>query len=288
MNEIKVPELFQRSMPFNYPIHHKGLLIEEYFYDFFKRLPEEDRDEIEIDYLPIFWTAYHCRENWGNNTKPLQDFLNSLPKDKYYYTLVQYDDGTKVTDGNLITFSSSKNNGSLIDLPIPLLCSQHGISHESDKYLVSFMGRIGQRVRPKMFEFMGKYDKCIIKDIGEDVETFRYYLKNSTFSLCPRGYGVNSFRLYESFECGTIPIYIVEDGEDHWLPFSSEINWNEICILLKESDIPRIPEILESFSKEEIEKMRETIRSVYIKYFTFESVCINIIKSLKKLNYNYD
>ena len=38
-------------------------------------------------------------------------------------------------------------------------------------------------------------------------------MRDSLFSLCPRGYGPTSFRLYESIQLGSIPVYIAEDDE---------------------------------------------------------------------------
>ena len=41
-----------------------------------------------------------------------------------------------------------------------------------------------------------------------NLEKFENLIKSSFFFLCPRGYGPASFRLYESIELGTVPVYI--------------------------------------------------------------------------------
>ena len=281
MEIVQTPERFRERMPFNYPVHQSGLLIEEYFYEYATR----NRDHIETDlcYLPIFWTSYHVSHNWGNSYQELQNFCDSLPKDKTYFTVVQYDDGVRVSMPNLITFSCCGNSSSILkDFPIPLLCDPHGAKWEKDVYKASFIGRIGSRVRPKMFEILTGLPGFYLRDSGDDVTLFLDHLQQSTFSLCPRGYGVSSFRLYETLEVGSIPIYIVEDDVDHWLPFSDKVDWDKLAVLLKESEIENIPRIVDSMTIEEIEERRSYINEIYPKFFTMEGCSSSIIEKIKE------
>ena len=55
---------------------------------------------------------------------------------------------------------------------------------------------------------------------------FKRIMRNSIFSLCPRGFGPTSFRLYEAIQMGTIPVYIAEKNE-HVLPFANKIDWKK-------------------------------------------------------------
>ena len=281
MEIVQTPDRFRERMPFNYPVHQSGLLIEEYFYQY--ALRNKDHIETDLCYLPIFWTSYHVSHNWGNSYQELQTFCDSLPKDKTYFTVVQYDDGVRVSMPNLITFSCCGNSSTVMkDFPIPLLCDPHGAKWENDTYKASFIGRIGSRVRPKMFEVLTGLPGFYLKDSGDDVTLFLDHLQQSTFSLCPRGYGVSSFRLYETLEVGAIPIYIVEDDVDHWLPFSDKVDWNKLAVLLKEKDIEKIPEIIDSISKEEIEERRKYINEIYPKFFTMEGCSSSIAQTVKE------
>ena len=54
-------------------------------------------------------------------------------------------------------------------------------------------------------------------------------IKESYFSICPRGYGPTSFRLYESIQMGTVPIYI---SDKFFLPYIEFLDWSEFAILL--------------------------------------------------------
>jgi len=281
MNIIEVPSHFQVPIPFQYPAHQKEKLIEEYVFEYIKN------NQIDIDtdlvYLPIFWTGFHVSNNWGNNPQPLQEYCDTLPKDKTYFTIVQYDDGTKVNMPNLITFSCCGNNPNILkDFPIPVLCDRHFQKRNSDyKYLASFIGRIGGKVRPAMFSQLQGKDGFFIQESSNNTDLFIDYLKNSLFSLCPRGYGITSFRMYESMELGCIPIYIVCDEDEHWLPFKEHINWNKLVILLKENEIHKIDSIIKNMPQQEIDERLNYINKCYEEFFTFEGCTKNILKTIE-------
>jgi hypothetical protein len=67
-------------------------------------------------------------------------------------------------------------------------------------------------------------------------------MTNSIYSLCPRGNANTSFRLFEAIHLETIPIYIYTNKPV--LPFPEIIPWSNICHLIEEKDIEKIPEII--------------------------------------------
>lgn len=278
MGIVEVPGNFKPSIPFQYPAHQRNKLIEEYFLEFFTR----ENIKTEYVYLPVMWTGYHINNDWGNNFSDLQKYCDSLPKDKIYFTVVQYDDGIKIDMPNLITFSCCGNKSNVLtDIPIPLLCDRHNAKRKEEIYLASFIGRIGSLVRPKMFSDLSDQPGFYIKDSGDNTDLFLEHLTKSRFSLCPRGYGISSFRLYESLEAGVIPVYIICDDDEFWLPFSDEIDWSKAAILLRESEIPSIPEILSNIKEGEIEERRNYIEKIYEEYFTMEGCSRQILKRIK-------
>jgi hypothetical protein len=75
----------------------------------------------------------------------------------------------------------------------------------------------------------------------------REYLDNvlgSDYGLSLRGKGNYSFRLYEIFALGRIPLFI---DTDCVLPFESEIDWRRHCAWVDVSNIERAGEILAQF-----------------------------------------
>ena len=81
----------------------------------------------------------------------------------------------------------------------------------------------------------GGWTNKINKDLQK---VFMNVTISSRFALAPRGYGRSSFRFYEIFELGTIPIYIWNDK--NWLPFQDVIDYNKLCIVLHISKNVRI------------------------------------------------
>jgi hypothetical protein len=78
---------------------------------------------------------------------------------------------------------------------------------------------------------------------------------NSKFALAPRGYGRGSFRFFECFQLGTIPIYLWNDEE--WLPFKNIIDYNKLCISMHVSQINELENILLSIHEKQYNKMFE-------------------------------
>ena len=141
------------------------------------------------------------------------------------------------------------------------------------KILLSNKGNVSELIK-LTFE-AGK----LLNLIGfNELNNFVYINSRSQFSLCPRGYGLNSFRLYEAFQLGAIPVIITDR---FYLPWEDEINWADIAVLIEVADIPNIKNILLDKSSEEIEAMQSSGKRLYEEYFTLDGVCNNILKRLR-------
>lgn len=106
---------------------------------------------------------------------------------------------------------------------------------------------------------------------------FKTFTAKSKFTLCPRGYGKTSFRLYEAMQLGSVPVYI---SDEHYLPWIDELDWNEFCVLIKPNQIEQLKEILMSYSDEKINKMVKTAQELYHEYFSLDGVCSQIVSRL--------
>ena len=67
-------------------------------------------------------------------------------------------------------------------------------------------------------------------------------------------------RLIEIFNAGSIPVII---SDNYPLPFNNVINWNEICIVIKENNINNINEILLEKSHNSIQ-LQEMQNKIYM------------------------
>ncbi len=268
-----------------YPPYHTGKYLEQYFIDFYFKNKKEF-DNTGYEFLPICWTDIYLYRN--NLVPELQKFLDSLDRSKKYFTVSQHDDAPKEKlPPNTIKFSAGGNQPNCV--PIPLICSPiPNIKTTEKDIFCSFVGSATHPVRMEMLKQLVNKPEYLLKpkhwspsieDKRKDL--FLDVTSRSVFSLCPRGYGATSFRLYEAMQLGAIPVYIYTN--EPYIPFSFDLNWNNFSVLIDSKSISNIDNILKSFSNEKINEMRSQINDVYYNNFTLESTCKRILKYL-----NYD
>lgn len=274
----EVPNIFQTQTNHEYPPFNK-IVFEEWFMSNFLT-HSKDTERV---YLPVMWTSFYISRKYGTAVmSDLQQFLDSLDRSKKYFTILQYDDGIlqDLKDLDILIFGAGgggKNTKSVKNLgyPIPLLC-QPGPRVIKDKdTLCSFAGTIKNHpIRRKLNDLYNK-KFTIRENIG--YKEFINLMERSVFSLCPRGYGATSFRICESLQHGSIPIYVYDRP---WIPWFDEFNFSEIGILISEEEIPNIAKIIQSISDEEIEQYIKNGKVIYKEYFTFEGCAKHILNLL--------
>ena len=249
-----------------YPPYHRGDYLEEYFYKFYK----ENKDKFDATgytLIPIFWTNVYIT---NKNINLIQYYLDSLPRGKYF-TISQHDDAVKEKlPENTLSFEAGGNGNGI---PIPLICSPIPHEHKQPvikKIFCSFTGSITHDIRNKIyhryssdkdFALIGKnWDPTVSSD---DFTTFVNVTKHSKFTLCPRGYGAQSFRLYEVMQLNSVPV-IVYNKE--WLPFKDTIDWKSFCILVHENEIDKLKEKLLNITDQHYEQMLNTGKQIYNNY----------------------
>ena len=268
-----------------YPPYHKGDYLEEYFYKFYKKNKEEF-DETDYTYIPVFWTNVYLT---GKNGDLLQPYLNYLPKGKKYFTVSQHDDAVKEKlPDNTISFEAGGNGGGV---PIPLICSPIDnklIKEVKKDILCSFVGSISNNASSRVIlyqtymndkEFYFNKPRNWTAHVPENnLKEFINITQRSEFSLCPRGYGKQSFRFYEVMQLNSIPVFVY-NGD--WFPFNKFIDWNEFSVLIHEDKISTLKDKLKSYTSEEKNKMLKKGKEIYNEYFTMEGMSKNILRYLK-------
>jgi hypothetical protein len=109
-------------------------------------------------------------------------------------------------------------------------------------------------------------------------EIFKQVTQHSIFSLCPRGYGATSYRLYEAMQLGSIPVYL---SDKHLLPWSEEIDWSEFCVVVSPENIQNIPQMTLGITESKARKMQEKLTKIWENYFSIEATCRHITKRVK-------
>jgi hypothetical protein len=284
--------LFYCSNKDTYPPFKNGLYLEEYFLNKIKI----KQPLLKRKYIPAWWTNFQI-EGWFQNRKNemqqiLNEWIQNNPSEYGYFTVVQYDDGPLLNlPEDTIVYGACSGN-----IPIPLIYQDINntlTSFPKKKFcdkttLCSFVGNITANhimpnVRKVMFETYHNNANFKMINSGGWTPIVNENLQNifinttidSKFAFAPRGYGRGSFRFFECFQVGTIPIYIWNDIE--WLPFKNIIDYKRLCISIHISQINLLENILKSITEEEYNRMLDYYNE--IKYlFELEGMTNQILQ----------
>ena len=290
MNILNTPNEFLDFSVINYPNFNEKPGFEAYFYNYFI----SKKIKSEYTYIPIQWTNYFVQQNYGKDIDKLKFFLekNLSPADKYF-TVVQYDGGPLLELENCLIFNmggmfSTKLPISSRSVPLPLIYEFNFSNNFLEKeYLASYLGRPTHKIRTIIEKKLKNEKNFYIENLDSmnskietiNLEKYENLIKSSHFFLCPRGYGPASFRLYESIELGTIPVYI---SDEFVLPFEDEINWKKFSVMIQKNKIGKLPKILNSIlNSQNYEDMLIELSNVKDNYFNFESTAKYIHKQIK-------
>lgn len=277
-----------------YPPYHGGQYLEEYFVS--KYLA--DKPNKKSLFIPVHWTAvFNYRVNSGLGLKEggenfklrqrLFEKLKSLPEDLEYFTVSTHDDAPQGTFPKHTRHFYAGGNSSLGTDPIPLICSPLPQTPDFQKMVFcSFVGSATNPIRNTALQAFSNKGGYIIKafhwqpDVSADQQNlFMDLTSRSRFTLCPRGYGATSYRLYEAMQLGSIPIYI---SDKHLLPWSDELDWTDFCIVSAPStQYDDLDNFIKSLTETHVRKMQEKIKSIYDLYFTIPAVYNQILRRLK-------
>ena len=274
----------------NYPPHHSGDHLEETFVKFWQINGSGKRKLI-----PVHWTAvynHRIREGLGEGTpnskvrRELQSYLDSLPKNDSYFIVCTHDDAPAENLPPDTQIFSAGGNSSKIDVTIPLTCSSHKeISDPIRTIPISFVGSITHDIRQKLLMFVNQKPGVFLQVFEwqenispERSQNFKNVTQNSMFTLCPRGYGATSYRLYESIQLGSIPVYV---SDKHLLPWSDEIDWNDFCVIIKPHQIEEIFDMTLGMQNKRFKEMQSNLIGMWEKHFSIEASCMHIAKRIK-------
>lgn len=276
----KVPNMFQVHTNHEYPLYNI-MIFEEYFFNYFTK----NNIDVERTYLPILWTNFYIGRDYGNSDmSDLQEYLNDLDRKKKYFTIIQYDDGIlqNIDDLDLFIFGSGGGGRKIVPdknlgYPIPLICMPDP-NIRKGRYkdiLCSFVGTIENYDIRRKIKSLYSDDFFIQDKIGYHL--FSDIMERSIFSLCPRGYGATSFRICESLQHGSIPVYVYDKP---WIPWIDEFDFSEIGVLIHKDSIENIKNIISDKTEDEILQYRINGQRIYKEYFSFEGCAKQIIKKL--------
>jgi hypothetical protein len=261
---IHTPERFRPHIRVDYPPNNH-FIFEEWFYQHWKPTLTQEGRRI---YLPVFWTSYFVNHNYGQDTarkNDLQEYVDSLPRDLKYFTIVQYDDGCLIDFRGLdiLIFNMSTEG-----FPIPLTCMDHPYTFDVPRE--TFSSYVGSNTHP-----LRNHLKQTVRGGRLDIKDYCELHARSIFSLCPRGYGANSFRIKEALQYGAIPVYISDVFIE---PFY--VNFEEYGVKISPKQVAHMDYILKSIPSDVIEQLRARGREVYKEFYQYEGLRESILKHI--------
>ena len=310
MKIATVPPNLQ-NLPTKYPPHNRDTGIENAFGTYVAMGEATGGIDTRAIYLPILWTGNYQAQARGLGTTQLravpeaEAYLKTLDPAEQYFTIVQGADRIyEELPPNVFVLSA----GGMGDEPLPLLCTPHPRLDRPRDLLASFMGQFspggpdepagsmrcsssnpngaGTRIRHKMREVFGGVVDCELLPWAEDIEKYREQAARSRFGLCPRGYGKTSFRLYEMFSMGTVPVYIYDDA---WLPYKDKLerhptnlHWTDFCVFSHESELSTLPTFLAAIGDDWWNEARGLADALFDDYFTMDGCCRQIARMVEE------
>lgn len=269
-----------------------------------------EANHIPDNYFAFPWAA--LLDNHLRNKKMLDNFKIL---DKTCFTVMQHIEYWKLLSlakkiGITHIFCSHtsknfKNNYDIKLIPYSLFPAQCQGPYDgllaNRRFLTSFVGQYERyyisKIREHIFGLFPKYENSKIvrrgmwhyksmvymggkPHAGQSAAESEYIsvLKDSVFSLCPSGSGPNSIRIWESMGYGAIPVILADTLV---LPCIKNIDWNDVFIIWKESEIGKLNDYLLTLDEGKIESMSKKNIELFHAYFSKDSM-INIIKEYYK------
>lgn len=165
----------------------------------------------------------------------------------------------------------------------PFILNHDSNMLQNKKYLFSFVGRNCDISRDKIFRMDFTRKDLFFEETSKTYDLYqrdlrdlkmekKFYesLLSSKFSLCPRGWGANSYRLFESMMLGVSPIII----SDEWV-LPKGPRWEDFSIFIKVRDIDNLEQIVSRYENKYIE-MGQAASQAYHEYFD-EKVYFNYV-----------
>jgi hypothetical protein len=102
-------------------------------------------------------------------------------------------------------------------------------------------------------------------------------LSTSQFTLCPRGTGPSTIRIWEVMASGSIPVVI----SDSLVMPDIVIPWSDIAVFVPEWMVFLIPEILASYTDKQVKSMSDRCQEAFYEYCSNDKLWGFIPRSIK-------
>lgn len=234
------------------------------------RKMEKDSNMVSDNYELICLPLAHLINTIG--VSQTNSLLNSVKSDRIRVFVCQhiFVNRLKFKENDIVFTPHSSVNDRFITIPHYAVSVDSSKISDKKDIKFSFIGSTTTHwTRKKLVE---SFENCFDSGKHWGLETndkkfkdkYIEMLGRSEYSLCPRGTGISSIRIFESMAMESFPV-IISDGYE--FPLKEIIDWGKISVHIKESDIEKIPDILKEKKLD-----REYLKEVYNKYLSNENL----------------
>ena len=232
---------------------------------------------------------------WGINNfglEQIQTLLNQVNhslKEKIVY-VCQHIQAKNLDFGDNLVFTP---HATVFDkfTPIPHHApnkSSEIINFKDREIEMSFIGSYStHHTRKVVGELLNSMEAAVAKDTGnwhfykkgKDLkDSANYYVKtlgNSKVSICPRGTGPSTIRMWESMAMGSVPVLISDSLQ---LPLADRVDWSKHIVFVPEKESSDLVKYIPS--EEVLKEMSDNCIETYNKFFSEEQMHNIIIGEL--------
>jgi Exostosin family len=274
-------------------INYNGPWIENYWISTFEPL-FDDPDNTDClstyfgPFIPIFvpFIDRFWYMDWPKLIYPpglVETLLSLLRPNVPYIAVTQSDVGlyfdrtNQLYLPNLLILSS----GGFGHIPIPLLKQFEPLNNDlalkERAYDVSYVGQVYPHLRTSVHAFLEQYSQETLNSTTQP--DFKYYhqyggewkavMRNSRFSLVPRGFGRTAYHLMETVQMGLIPVYIYRPNDASWIPYANVFDSIGYSASSDEQSMRDLVTKLQNVPNEEIESRERRIESLIASHFSY-------------------
>ena len=268
-----------------YPRHAPDYGVEQDFLIWLENHPDiltDDLKSADWHYLPIYWTRWYINHKFGKlgGAEIQKECDRVIDDDKKTFTICQSAGGVQQKVGKTIQFQSSPFEQTPFLIPELSLHPGLPLIKPQKKYRASFMGRIHTHpARAELMNYLQDEPGVFFYNGKKGIRSYTRTMLKSYISLCPRGFGMGSFRLYESLFTGVTPLVF---GDFDSRPFRKWINWDNFSFFT--SDLEECLQIIRSTAPETLVGMGKIAKLEYSMHIDFQKWCKFILMELEDSN----
>lgn len=240
-------------------------------------------DDFEILAYPFAVMINNRGIQWTN------DFISGISTEKRRIVVCQHiwAEHLSLRPQDILFTPHSTQNSSSISIGHQAVNFDTNLCLENRNIEFSFIGSLGTHVCRKLLKDL--FPSCVFdsgvgwgldKTVKEETKSkYIQLLGNSNFSLCPRGTGISSVRLFESLGMGCIPI-IIADG--YKPPLADLISWSDLAIFVPEKELSSIPDRIRDFKTKNpnLFSIREKIIKIFNQFFSDKNLHVPVALAL--------